>query len=494
MDFDLERADIPTIARALSDRFLSSVELTEAYISRIEQLDPHINAVLHHNPTVLETAQQSDHDRAKGLVRGPLHGIPIMIKDNLDTGDSMPTTAGSLALKDHCQSNDAEVVRNLRDAGAVLLGKTNLSEWANFRSTRSSSGWSSLGGQTRNPYALDRSPGGSSSGSGAAVAAGLCAGAIGTETDGSIVSPSAMNSLVGIKPTVGLVSTHGIIPISSSQDTAGPITKTVADAAIILGAIASPSTTAASANGQCFTDYTPHLNPAGLKHKRIGSWRAFLTESDGVATVFDDAISAIQSAGAEVVELHALPSQNAVRVNEITVMSAEFKQGLNTYLSVLPPHFPNNLTELIAFNREHSEEVMAYFQQELLERSDSSYSINDQEYRSARSESLQLVRTNGIDPLFSQHKLDAILVPTTSTPWKIDWVNGDNRSGSSAYLAAVSGYPSITVPAGYVHGLPVGVSFITRPWQEPILIEIAYAFELLTQVRRPPNIKTTIKT
>ena len=250
MDFDLESADIATIARALSDRVLSSVELTEAYISRIEQLDPHINAVLHHNPTVLETAQQSDHDRTKGLVRGPLHGIPIMIKDNLDTGDSMPTTAGSLALKDHYQSNDADVVRNLRDAGVVLLGKTNLSEWANFRSTRSSSGWSSLGGQTRNPYALDRSPGGSSSGSGAAVAASLCAGAIGTETDGSIVGPSAMNGLVGIKPTVGLVSTRGIIPISSSQDTAGPITKTVADAAIILGAITSSSKSATSANGR----------------------------------------------------------------------------------------------------------------------------------------------------------------------------------------------------------------------------------------------------
>ena len=494
MDFDLESADIATIARALSDRVLSSVELTEAYISRIEHLDPHINAVLHHNPTALETAQQSDHDRTKGLVRGPLHGIPIMIKDNLDTGDSMPTTAGSLALKDHYQSNDADVVRNLRDAGVVLLGKTNLSEWANFRSTRSSSGWSSLGGQTRNPYALDRSPGGSSSGSGAAVAASLCAGAIGTETDGSIVGPSAMNGLVGIKPTVGLVSTQGIIPISSSQDTAGPITKTVTDAAIILGAITSSSKNATSANGQCSTDYTPYLNPAGLKHKRIGSWRSFLVETDGVATVFDDAISVIRSAGAEVVELNTLPSQHAVRENEMTVMSAEFKHGLNAYLSALPPYFPNNLTELIAFNRERSREVMAYFQQELLERSDSSCSIYDQEYRSARSKSIQLVRTNGMDPHLSQKKLDAILVPTTSTPWKIDLVNGDNRNGSSAYLAAVSGYPSITVPAGHVHGLPVGVSFITRPWQEPVLIEIAYAFELLTQARRPPNFEMTIQT
>tara|TARA_B100000408_G_scaffold135666_1_gene124871 strand:- start:736 stop:1629 length:894 start_codon:yes stop_codon:yes gene_type:complete len=297
-----------------------------------------------------------------------------------------------------------------------------------------------------------------------------------------------MNGLVGIKPTVGLVSTQGIIPISSSQDTAGPITKTVTDAAIILGAITSSSQSATSA------DYTPYLNPAGLKHKRIGSWRSFLVETDGVATVFDDAISVIRSAGAEVVELNTLPSQHAVRENEMTVMSAEFKHGLNAYLSALPPYFPNNLTELIAFNRERSREVMAYFQQELLERSDSSCSIYDQEYRSARSKSIQLVRTNGMDPHLSQKKLDAILVPTTSTPWKIDLVNGDNRNGSSAYLAAVSGYPSITVPAGHVHGLPVGVSFITRPWQEPVLIEIAYAFELLTQARRPPNFKMTIQT
>ena len=301
-----------------------------------------------------------------------------------------------------------------------------------------------------------------------------------------------MNSLVGIKPTVGLVSTQGIIPISSSQDTAGPITKTVADAAVILGVIKSSSKSRTSTNGKCSTDYTPYLNPAGLKHKRIGSWRAFLDEADGVATVFDDAISVIQSAGAEVVELNTLPSHHAVQEDELTVMNTEVRHGLNAYLSGLPPCFPNNLTELIAFNRERSQEVMTYFQQELLERSDSACSIYDQEYLSAKSKSIELVRTNGIEPHLSEQKLDAILVPTTSIPWKIDLINGDNHSGSSAYLAAVSGYPSITVPAGYVQGLPVGVSFITWPWQESVLIEIAYAFELLTQVRRPPHFKMTI--
>ena len=492
-DFALDSTDIVTLRDAMADGFLSSVELTESYLSRINEHDKKVCAVLHLNPDALETARERDTERASGNLRGPLHGIPVVVKDNLDTGDSMPTTAGSLALAEHYAAVDSEVVRKLREVGAVLLGKTNLSEWANFRSIRSVSGWSSLGGQTRNPYALDRTPGGSSSGSGVAVAAGFCAAAIGTETDGSIVSPSAMNGVVGIKPTVGLVSRNGIIPISSSQDTAGPIARSVADAAALLGAIADPSVSGSDSppgGNSGYVDYTAFLKSNGLKKKRIGACHLFAKDQDDIASVFQEALRAIRDGGAEVVEQVTLPSPASVKEHEIIVMCTEFRHGLNTYLASTSSACVQSLVELIAFNRDNAERVMPYFSQELLERSESAGAMTDPAYAAARHESFRLTGPDGIDRVMFEHELDAIVVPTTSSPWTIDWVNGDNHRGSSAYLAAVSGYPSITVPAGYVHGLPIGISFLAGAWQEPLLVQLAHAFETITQVRRPPAYKT----
>ncbi|HIC79573.1 MAG TPA: amidase, partial [Kiloniellaceae bacterium] len=379
--------------------------------------------------------------------------------------------------------------------GAVILGKANLSEWANFRSARSSSGWSSRGGQTRNPYALDRTPGGSSSGSGVAVAAGYCAAAIGTETDGSIVSPSAMNGIVGIKPTVGLVSRRGIIPISHSQDTAGPMARSVADAALVLGVLAGsdagdPATAEADRRGS--RDYTASLDPGGLKGTRIGCLPGLAASHAGAAAILDDNLQAIREAGAEVVESIVLPEAEAVRPFEMQVMTTEFKAGLNAYLAEFATdRAPKDLRALIAFNETRREQVMPYFPQDLLEKAEATAGLDDPIYRNARRDCLRLIREEGIDRAMVEQELDALVVPTTCAPWLIDWVNGDNRSGSSAYLAAVSGYPSITVPAGYLFGLPVGLSFIARAYEEPALIRFAFAFEQATRVRVPPPFATT---
>ncbi len=495
-DLALDRTDIATLHNSLADGSVSSAELTGDYLSRIKKYDSALSAVLHLNPEAEDIARQRDKERANGKPLGPLHGIPVMVKDNLDTRDSQPTTAGSLALAEHFAAKDSEVVQKLRGAGAVLLGKTNLSEWANFRSTRSASGWSSLGGQTRNPYALDRTPGGSSSGSAVAVAAGFCAAAIGTETDGSIVGPAAMNGVVGIKPTVGLVSRSGIIPISSSQDTAGPIARSVADAAFLLAAIADTDTTGpvtVQDKKPVAVDYPAYLKADGLANTRIGACRLFAEDQASIGGVFEDSLTALREAGAQVIEELALPSLVSVREHELVVMATEFRQGLNDYLATAQAASVRSLSDLITFNRNNTERVMPYFAQELLERSASAPSISDSIYLTARRESLRLTASEGIDRALSEHRLDAIVVPTTSTPWVIDWVNGDNRSGSSAYLAAVPGYPSITVPAGYVHGLPVGISFIAGPWQEPLLIRLAHAFESVTKVRQPPGFKGSIE-
>ncbi|WP_299617324.1 amidase [Pelagibius sp.] len=470
---------------------LSARELAEQHLDRIERLDERVNAVIEINPDALESADTADRDLAAGRKAGPLHGIPVMIKDNINTADRMTTTAGSLALLGARPDRDAAVAARLRAAGAVILGKTNLSEWANFRSARSSSGWSSRGGQTRNPYALDRSPGGSSSGSGVAVAAGFCAAAIGTETDGSIVSPASMNSIVGIKPTVGLVSRSGIIPISHSQDTAGPMARSVADAALVLSALAGsdpedPATH--DADRRRAADYTAFLDKGGLRGARIGCLTGLAETHEGIAAILEANLTALREAGAEVVHRIALPPAEDVRPAEMLVMTTEFKAGMNRYLAAFGPDTgPDSLEALMAFNECHRDRIMPYYPQDLFERAQATKGLDDPAYQEARRTCLRLVRDEGLDKVMAEQRLDALVVPTTCAPWLIDWVNGDNRSGSSAYLAAVSGYPSITVPAGYYFGLPIGLSFIAGAYQEGALIRFAYAFEQATQVRVPPR-------
>lgn len=468
--------------------------LTQAYLRRIEALDrrgPTLRSVLELNPDALAIADALDRERKAGRVRGPLHGIPVLIKDNIDTADRMTTTAGALALQGSVAPRDAFIVERLRGSGAIILGKTNLSEWANFRSTRSSSGWSGRGGQTRNPYALDRSPCGSSSGSGTAIAANLATVSIGTETDGSIVCPAAANSLVGIKPTVGLLSRSGIIPISHSQDTPGPMARTVADAAILLGALTgvdSRDATTAASRGRAQTDYSRFLDPNGLKGARIGVVRKrFFGYSREADRLTDEAIQAMRRAGAIVVDSVEIPNMGEYDSDEFTVLLYEFKHGVNQYLAGLGPNARvRTLKDVIAFNQRNRARSMPYFGQELLEMAEKKGPLTDKEYRNALEKSRRLSR-QGIDRAMDKHRLDAILAPTGHPVWPIDLVNGDHFMGASSTPGAVSGYPNVTVPAGYSFGLPVGVSFIGRAWSEPTLIRIAYAFEQATRHRRPPR-------
>jgi len=465
-----------------------SRDLVEAYRARIAAEDADFNAVAFLNPDADAIADELDAERASGTVRGPLHGVPVLVKDNLASGDQMMTSAGSLALDGVTAAEDSHVVSRLRAAGAVLLGKTNLSEWANFRSTRSSSGWSSRGGQVRNAHATDRTPGGSSSGSGVAAARGFCAAAIGTETDGSIVGPSAMNGIVGIKPTVGLVSRSGIIPISQSQDTAGPMARTVADAAAVLGAIAGPDPVDPATGGASTQDYTAFLDPDGLKGKRMGVARNYATYHDRLERAFDEALAAIRDAGAEVVDGLALPERDEIRPHEIVVMMTEFKAGLNAYLGALGPDAPvHSLAELIDFNERNADRVMPYFGQEILIQSEDTGGLEDQAYQTALKVSRRLTRENGIDAVMTEHKLDALVAPTSPIPWAIDMVNGDNRLGGSSGPAAVAGYASVTVPMGMVTGLPVGLSFIGGAWSDGEMIRLAHGFEHVTQARRTPG-------
>jgi amidase len=493
--FELEEATIAELQEGMRTGRYTARQLAEQYLARIEELDqrgPAINQILETNPEALAIADALDAERRSKGVRGPLHGIPILLKDNVATADRMTTTAGSLALAGCIAPRDAFVARRLREAGAVLLGKTNMSEWANFRSTHSSSGWSGRGGQGRNPYALDRSPSGSSSGSAAAIAANFAAAAIGTETDGSIVSPSAACSLVGIKPTVGLVSRAGIVPISHNQDTAGPMARTVTDAAILLGVIAGidPDDEAtAESRGKGVSDYTKFLDRNGLRGARIGIPRErYYGYSPATDRLAEEAIQVMRDHGAVIVDPANLSTAGAFGDSELEVLLYDFKADLNRYLGWLGPSAPvHSLEEVIAFNEQHADRELVFFGQELFVDAQRKGPLTSAGYRKALAKNRRLARTEGIDAVMIKHRLDALVAPTQGPVWLIDLVNGDCAAGGSSSPAAVAGYPSITVPAGYVDGLPVGISFFGRAYTEPTLIRLAYAYEQATKHRRPPT-------
>ncbi len=496
-DFELAEITADDLQAGLASGRWSSVEVTQAYLDRIEAIDrngPTLRSVIETNPDALDIARTLDAERASGQVRGPLHGVPILIKDNIGSADRMTTTAGSLALEGSTPPRDAFIVAKLREAGAIILGKTNLSEWANFRSTRSSSGWSGRGGQCANPYAIHRNPCGSSSGSGAAVAANLTALAIGTETDGSIVCPSSACGIVGLKPTVGLWSRSVIIPISHTQDTAGPMTRTVRDAALLLGALTgvdgSDPATAASA-GRSHADYTTFLDPAGLVGARIGIVRARFGFDDRVDRVLGEAIAAMREAGAVIVDEVDIPNQEGLGQLEGDVLSFEFKAGLNAYLEALGPGVAiRSLEEAIRFNEEHRDREMPYFGQEEFLAAQARGPLSEKAYLDAVDRTRRLSGPEGIDAAMDAHTLDALVAPTGGPAWVTDWVNGDHFGGGSSGTAARAGYPNITVPAGFVMGLPIGLSFFGRAWSEPVLLKIAFAFEQATRARRPPTFRT----
>ncbi len=497
-DFELNETTIAELQDKLSSGAINSEEITRKYLDRIGQIDqkgPELRAVIEINPEALDIARQMDAERKSGKVRGPMHGIPILIKDNIDTGDRMQTTAGSLALAGVPSPDDAFIVGKLRDAGAVLLGKTNLSEWANFRSTKSSSGWSGRGGQVRNPFCLDRSPCGSSSGTGAAVSANLCAIGIGTETDGSIVCPSGINGIVGIKPTVGLWSRDGIIPISHSQDTAGPMARTVTDAVVLLGLLAGSDPGDSSTDlkkGETFTDYTRFLDVNGLKGVRIGLASNFFGFHAEVEKLMKEAIQTMRDQGAEIIENLKFEKRSEAGDAEWQVLISEFKADLNDYLKTRTGLQAHSLADLIEFNRKNAETELKWFGQEIFESAEKTAGLDEPIYLEALKKSKKLSREEGIDQLMDQHQLDALIAPTNGPAWTIDWVNGDHFGGGSSEPAAISGYPNITVPAGYVHELPVGISFFGRAWSEPTLIKLAYAYEQATKHRKAPGFLKSI--
>jgi amidase len=497
--FALDEATIAGLQEAMRAGRLTARELAGLYLARIESVDRGVgglHSVIEVNPEALGIASALDEERRGKGPRGPLHGIPCLLKDNIDTADGLRTSAGSLALAEHTARADAFLVRRLRAAGAVLLGKTNLSEWANFRSTHSTSGWSGRGGQTRNPYALDRNPCGSSSGSGAAVSANLAAVAVGTETDGSVVCPAATCGVVGVKPTVGLVSRSGIIPISHTQDTAGPMARCVADAAALLGGLAGadPRDAATGARGAAFeADYTRFLDPAGLKGARLGVARNFFGFSPEVDRVVEGALGAMREAGAVLVDPASLETSGKYDDDELEVLLYEFKADLDAYLAQAGPGAAvRTLAELIAFNEEHREREMPFFGQELFERAQAKGPLTDAAYRKALARCRKLSRDEGIDAGLGKHRLDALVAPSNGPAWMTDPVNGDHYTGGSSTPAAVAGYPSVTVPAGFVRGLPVGVSFFGRAWSEGALLRIAYAFEQATKARRAPRLAATL--
>lgn len=496
--FALDEATIVQLQQAMQSGARSARSIAELYLARIEAIDrngPRLGSVLELNPDALSIADALDTERRAGRTRGALHGIPILLKDNIDTADRMTTTAGSLVLEGSIAAQDATVARRLREAGAVLLGKANLSEWANFRSTRSISGWSSRGGQVRNPYALDRSPCGSSSGSGAAVAANLCALAIGTETDGSIVCPSAINGIVGLKPTVGLVSRAGIIPIAASQDTAGPMCRTVTDAAIVLGALvgSDPRDPASAAADGRTTDYRSALDPDGLRGARIGVARQYFGYHPETDARVDAAIAVMQQRGAVIVDPVELSAMKELENSELEVLLYEFKDGLNAYLGALGPAAPvKSLADLIAANQRLAARTMPFFGQELLEKAQAMGALSEAGYRDALANNRRVSRAEGIDAVMDRHRLDAIIAPTSGPAWAVDAVNGDHFIGGSSTPAAVAGYPSITVPVGFVRGLPVGASLFGRAFSEATLLRLAYAYEQASRIRRPPSFAATV--
>ncbi|PYR59657.1 MAG: amidase [Acidobacteria bacterium] len=507
--FDLQEATIADLQQRMASRQETARSLVEKYLARIEAIDRHgpaLRSVIEINPDALAIADRLDAERASNGARGPLHGIPILIKDNIATADRMMTTAGSLALNGSIAPQDAFIVERLREAGAIVLGKTNLSEWANFRSTHSSSGWSGRGGQTKNPYALDRNPSGSSSGSGAAVAASLCAVAIGSETDGSIVSPSSNNALVGIKPTLGLLSRSGIVPIAHSQDTAGPMARTVADAVAVLRAMvgSDPNDTTVGAGlrarpRQIPADYSTFLDAGGLRGARIGVVRNRLFGYSAAADqIADAAIADMKKQGAVIVDPANIPTLGKFDDSEFDVLLYEFKADLNTYLARLGPAAPvHSLKEIIAFNESHKDQELPYFGQEIMTMAEKKGPLTSAKYLQELAKDGRMSRALGIDAVMTKHKLDALVAPTGGPAWLIDLVNGDGGTAAApgpSTVAAVAGYPHITVPAGYFRGLPIGVSFFGRAWSEPTLIKLAYAYEQATKHRRPPTFAATADT
>ncbi len=498
--FELDELTVGELQTGMASGKYAAHSLAEKYLDRIEEIDKHgpaINSVIELNPEALSIASDLDKERKAKGPRGPLHGIPVLIKDNIDTHDRMTTTAGSLAMGGSSPLQDSSVARKLREAGAVILGKTNLSEWANFRSSHSSSGWSGRAGQTRNPYVLDRNPCGSSSGTGAAVAANLSALGIGTETDGSVVCPANANSLVGIKPTVGLISRAGIIPISHSQDTAGPMCRTITDAAILLGALTGidsrDEATKASA-GKSFADYTKFLDANSLKGARIGIHRKGFGFNDAVDKLMNDCIDIIKKRGAVIVDPADIPTAGKFDDSELEVLLYEFKADLNSYLASLGPVAPvKSLKEVIDFNEQYRDREMPYFGQDLFIKAQAKGPLTDKAYRDALAKNHRLSRKEGIDFVMDKNKLDALIAPTGGPGWTTDWINGDHFTGGYSTASAVAGYPHITVPAGYVFGMPVGISFFGRAWSEPTLIKFAYAFEQATKARRAPQFLPTAK-
>jgi len=493
--FDLNEITVDQLQQKMKSRELTAEQICQKYLNRIKLVDPELKAVIELNPDALAIARNLDEERKNGKVRGPLHGIPIVIKDNIDTGDKMQTTAGSLALEGNVVGEDAFIVKKLRDAGAVLLGKTNLSEWANFRSNNSSSGWSGRGGQVRNPFCLDRSPCGSSSGTGAAVSGNLCAIGIGTETNGSIVCPSGVNGVVGIKPTLGTWSRRGIIPIAHSQDTAGPMARSVKDAAILLGALAEFDPQDAEnhlGEGKIYTDYTQFLNENGLAGMRIGIASQMIGFDDHVDELFKRAVETLKEQGAEIVEEVKFENNRKWGGPSYEVLLYEFKADLNKYLQEHPSAPVKSLAEIIEFDKNHAEEEMPWFGQEIFLEAEKKGDLQSEEYLKALKDAKRYAGKEGIDAVMKEHNLDAIIAQTNGPAWTIDWVNGDHFSGGSSSPAAISGYPNVTVPMGYIHGLPVGISFFGKAWSEPTLLKIAYAYEQATKHRKSPDFLKTL--
>jgi amidase len=479
---DLDEITVSELQEGMRGGRFTARALAEAYLQRIDAIDkrgPAINAIIELNPDAMAIAEERDRERRSGQVRGPLHGIPVLIKDNIDTADRMHTSAGSLALAESIAPRDAAVVTRLRGAGAVILGKTNLSEWANFRSTHSTSGWSGRGGLTRNPYVLDRNGCGSSTGTGVAISANLAAAGVGTETDGSVVCPSSANGLVGIKPTRGLLGGAGIIPIAKSQDTAGPMCRTVTDAAILLGVLAGK-------------DYASALQRDGLRGARIGVARKYFGFNDHVDRVMKEAIEAIKSCGATVVDPADMATTGKYDDAELDVLLYEFKDGINRYLASLAPNVrTRTLADLIKFNEEHRDAEMPYFGQELFTRAQAKGPLSDPKYKKARAQCVRMSRAEGIDAVIEKHRLDAVIAPTGGPVWTTDLPNGDHFTGGYSTASAVAGYPHVTLPAGMAFGLPIGLSFFAGARTEARLIRFAYAFEQTTKARRKPGFRAT---